>query len=196
MQKHASSVRLTDDLFERALSDSLRDSVHSTRLKEYYYLIHVVENFSYCSRLSWRMAECKRRTDCRYPASRAFLSDKSFSMYIVVRVAGVDCRAYDIQFRLEKPFSCVTRNPTFQAWAKTTPWITLCCLGTTSKSLFLETPKIGTELTLLEAHTVTAVLLYFGQNRSKYLTVCFLTWNCSYNTGKKILKFSCRKNKL
>ena len=32
---------------------------------------------------------CKRRTDCRYPASRAFLSGKFFSMYIVVRVSGI-----------------------------------------------------------------------------------------------------------
>ena len=36
MQKRASFEQLTDDLFERALSDSLRDFVHITRLKDYY----------------------------------------------------------------------------------------------------------------------------------------------------------------
>ena len=32
-----------------------------------------------------------QRASLMYPASRAFLSGKSFSMYIVVRVSGISC---------------------------------------------------------------------------------------------------------
>ena len=63
MQKHTSSERLTDDLFERALSDSLRDFVHiaAERLllfntRRYFYKS---ENFSYCCNV-----EAQLRLDC------------------------------------------------------------------------------------------------------------------------------------
>ena len=39
MQKHTSSERLTDDLFERALSDSLRDFVHITAERLLLFII-------------------------------------------------------------------------------------------------------------------------------------------------------------